>query len=49
MQRRIFVFQPTTQGQKFDLEGEFIRQWLPATTDQREIVHEPGSGRRKQV
>jgi len=23
------IFNPTTQGQKFDPEGEYIRQWLP--------------------
>lgn len=40
MQRRIF--NPTTQGEKFDREGEFIRQWLPELRDvPGKAVHEP--------
>jgi deoxyribodipyrimidine photo-lyase len=31
------IFNPTTQSQKFDAEGVFIRQWLP------ELAHLPSS------
>ncbi|EAC1534127.1 deoxyribodipyrimidine photo-lyase, partial [Escherichia coli] len=34
------IFNPTTQGEKFDREGEFIRQWLPELRDVP-AVHEP--------
>ncbi|EKA9345967.1 deoxyribodipyrimidine photo-lyase [Cronobacter sakazakii] len=30
------IFNPTTQGQRFDAEGEFIRRWVP------ELSHIPG-------
>ena len=30
------IFHPTTQGEKFDREGEFIRRWIP------ELSHVPG-------
>lgn len=30
------IFNPTTQGEKFDREGEFIRRWIP------ELSHVPG-------
>lgn len=30
------IFNPTTQGERFDTEGNFIRQWLP------ELAHVPG-------
>ena len=36
------IFNPTTQGEKFDRDGEFIRQWVP---ELREVpgkaIHEP--------
>lgn len=36
------IFNPTTQGEKFDREGEFIRQWLPELRDvPGKAVHEP--------
>ncbi|HAX7100328.1 TPA: deoxyribodipyrimidine photo-lyase [Escherichia coli] len=36
------IFNPTTQGEKFDREGEFIRQWLPELRDvPGKVVHEP--------
>ncbi len=36
------IFNPTTQGEKFDLEGEFIRQWLPELRNvPGKSVHEP--------
>lgn len=36
------IFNPTTQGEKFDHEGEFIRQWLPELRDvPGKVVHEP--------
>lgn len=30
------IFNPTTQGQRFDADGDFIRRWLP------ELAHVPG-------
>ncbi len=27
------IFNPTTQRERFDRDGEFIRQWLPALRD----------------
>ncbi|ENB66382.1 deoxyribodipyrimidine photo-lyase [Escherichia coli P0298942.6] len=36
------IFNPTTQGEKFDREGEFIRRWLPELRDvPGKAVHEP--------
>jgi len=36
------IFNPTTQGQRFDDKGEFIRQWLPSLRDVPiKSVHEP--------
>lgn len=36
------IFNPTTQGQRFDAEGEFIRRWLPALKDlPGNAIHEP--------
>ena len=36
------IFNPITQGEKFDHEGEFIRQWLPELRDvPGKVVHEP--------
>ncbi|RXJ10348.1 deoxyribodipyrimidine photo-lyase [Lelliottia nimipressuralis] len=36
------IFNPTTQGQRFDATGEFIRQWLPELTDvPGKSIHEP--------
>lgn len=44
------IFNPTTRGEKFDREGEFIRQWLPELRDVRgKWCMSRGSGRRKQV
>lgn len=36
------IFNPTTQGEKFDSDGDFIRQWLPELRDvPGKAVHEP--------
>jgi deoxyribodipyrimidine photo-lyase len=36
------IFNPTTQGQRFDATGEFIRQWLPELADVPDkAIHEP--------
>lgn len=36
------IFNPTTQGERFDRDGEFIRQWLPALRDiHGKAIHEP--------
>ncbi|HBP9138385.1 TPA: deoxyribodipyrimidine photo-lyase [Escherichia coli] len=36
------IFNPITQGEKFDREGEFIRRWLPELRDvPGKAVHEP--------
>lgn len=36
------IFNPTTQGQRFDADGEFIRRWLPELTQiPGKAVHEP--------
>lgn len=36
------IFNPTTQGQRFDATGEFIRQWLPELADvPGKSIHEP--------
>lgn len=36
------IFNPTTQGQRFDPEGEFIRQWLPALKEvPAKYIHTP--------
>lgn len=36
------IFNPTTRGEEFDREGEFIRQWLPELRDvPGKVVHEP--------
>ena len=36
------IFNPTTQGKKFDPEGEFIRRWLPELSDvPGKHIHEP--------
>lgn len=36
------IFNPTTRGEKFDREGEFIRRWLPELRDVPwKAVHEP--------
>ncbi|MCP0648657.1 hypothetical protein KU614_22205, partial [Salmonella enterica subsp. enterica serovar Give] len=36
------IFNPTTQGERFDRDGEFIRQWLPALRDiPGKAIHEP--------
>ncbi len=44
------IFNPTTQGEKFDREGEFIRQWLPELRDvPGKRCMSRGSGQRKQV
>lgn len=44
------IFNPITQGEKFDREGEFIRRWLPELRDvPGKRCMSRGSGRRKQV
>ena len=36
------VFNPVTQGRKFDPEGDYVRRWLPALAGMpSEAVHEP--------
>ncbi|HTP11412.1 MAG TPA: FAD-binding domain-containing protein, partial [Anaerolineae bacterium] len=36
------VFNPTLQGQRFDPEGVFVKQWLPKLSSVPiELVHEP--------
>ncbi|WP_407435341.1 deoxyribodipyrimidine photo-lyase [Lelliottia sp.] len=36
------IFNPTTQGQRFDATGEFIRKWLPSLRDVPiKSLHEP--------
>ncbi|EIL3696399.1 deoxyribodipyrimidine photo-lyase [Salmonella enterica] len=36
------IFNPTTQGEKFDRDGKFIRQWLPELRDvPGNAIHEP--------
>jgi len=36
------IFNPVTQGMKFDPKGEFIRAWIPELTDlPNQLVHEP--------
>ncbi|ART81104.1 deoxyribodipyrimidine photo-lyase [Oceanisphaera avium] len=36
------VFNPTTQGERFDGKGEFIRQWLPELADvPTKYIHSP--------
>lgn len=36
------IFNPTTQGQRFDASGEFIRKWLPSLRDVPiKSLHEP--------
>ncbi|WP_336218913.1 deoxyribodipyrimidine photo-lyase [Citrobacter amalonaticus] len=36
------IFNPTTQGEKFDRDGTFIRQWIPALRDvPGNAIHDP--------
>ncbi len=36
------IFNPTTQGERFDSKGEFIRRWLPELRDVPEkYIHQP--------
>lgn len=36
------IFNPTTQGERFDTQGEFIRRWLPELTDVPDkYIHTP--------
>ena len=38
------VFNPTTQGKRFDPDGDFIRAWVPEISDlSRKEIHEPSS------
>jgi deoxyribodipyrimidine photo-lyase len=38
------VFNPTTQGQRFDPDGTYVRRWVPELRDvARRFVHEPWS------
>ncbi|WP_034913392.1 deoxyribodipyrimidine photo-lyase [Erwinia sp. 9145] len=37
------IFNPTTQGERFDKDGHFIRQWLPELQDVPDkYIHQPG-------
>ena len=38
------VFNPTTQGEKFDPDGDYVRRWVPELTDAPE-VHKLKAGR----
>ncbi len=39
------IFNPTTQGQKFDREGEYIRHWVPELAQvQGKAIHTPPMG-----
>lgn len=43
------IFNPTTQGQKFDKTGAFIRQWLPTLADVPDgAIHQPWTWADKQ-
>lgn len=36
------VFNPTTQGQRFDKQGDFIRQWVPELAKvPAKFIHQP--------
>ncbi|WP_342321543.1 deoxyribodipyrimidine photo-lyase [Kosakonia sp. BYX6] len=36
------IFNPTTQGERFDADGEFIRHWLPELKDvPQKAIHQP--------
>ena len=43
------IFNPTTQGQRFDADGEFIRHWLPELNEvPAKAIHEPWTWADKQ-
>ncbi|MDU7762193.1 MAG: deoxyribodipyrimidine photo-lyase, partial [Enterobacter asburiae] len=43
------IFNPTTQGQKFDADGEFIRRWVPELNGiPAKAIHEPWAWADKQ-
>ena len=43
------IFNPTTQGQKFDANGDFIRRWLPALRNvPAKAIHDPWAWADKQ-
>ncbi|PKH20555.1 deoxyribodipyrimidine photo-lyase [Enterobacterales bacterium CwR94] len=43
------IFNPTTQGERFDKEGDFIRQWVPELRDvPAEGIHQPHVWAKKQ-
>ncbi|WP_417316566.1 deoxyribodipyrimidine photo-lyase [Enterobacter sp.] len=43
------IFNPTTQGQKFDADGEFIRRWVPELKDvPAKAIHDPWAWADKQ-
>ena len=43
------IFNPTTQGQKFDADGEFIRRWVPELNAiPAKAIHEPWAWADKQ-
>jgi deoxyribodipyrimidine photo-lyase len=36
------IFNPTTQGKKFDPDGEYVRKWVPELRDvDKKYIHEP--------
>ena len=40
------VFNPITQGRKFDPDGGYVRRWVPELADVDAAVHEPWPARR---
>ncbi|WP_312974639.1 deoxyribodipyrimidine photo-lyase [Atlantibacter sp.] len=43
------IFNPTTQGERFDPQGDFVRQWLPELNDiPGKAVHQPWQWAQKQ-
>jgi deoxyribodipyrimidine photo-lyase len=39
------IFNPVTQGEKFDPDGEYVRRWVPEVRDlPDDLVHKPWDG-----
>jgi len=44
------VFNPTSQGQKFDPSGNYVRQWIPELNGlDDDVVHDPSSAESKEL